>query len=97
MWGGSDEEDAIKAIHASLDAGVTSIDTAPVYGFGKSEELVAKAIAGRRDKVQLLTKFGLRWDKEEGEAFFDLQDGGKTYKIYKNARKKSIIQECEDS
>ena len=98
MWGGADENDAIAAIQASIEAGVTSIDTAPVYGFGKSEELVAKAVAGKRDKVQLLTKFGLRWDEiAEGEPFFDLREKGKTYKIYRNSRKHKIIQECEDS
>jgi len=97
MWGGSDEDDAVKAIHASIDAGVTSIDTAPIYGYGKSEELVAKAIAGKRDKVQLFTKFGLRWDSTDGEYFFELKEDGKTTKIYRNAKKKSIIAECEQS
>jgi aryl-alcohol dehydrogenase-like predicted oxidoreductase len=97
MWGGCDEKDAIEAINTSIELGVTSIDTAPGYGFGKSEELIAKAIAGRRDKVQLFTKFGLRWDSTEGEHFFDLPDGGKVYKIYRNARKKSVIAECENS
>jgi len=97
MWGGTDEKKSIEAIHASIDAGITSIDTAPVYGFGKSEELVAKAISGKRDKVQLLTKFGLRWDATEGEHFFDLKDSGKSYPIYRNAKKKSVIAECENS
>ncbi|MBS2007679.1 MAG: aldo/keto reductase [Cyanobacteria bacterium SZAS TMP-1] len=97
MWGGSDEADAIEAIHASIDAGVTSIDTAPIYGYGKSEELVARAIAGKRDQVQIFTKFGLRWDDSEGEYFFELNEGGKTTKIYRNARKKSVIAECEQS
>ncbi|HEY9760330.1 MAG TPA: aldo/keto reductase [Oculatellaceae cyanobacterium] len=97
MWGGTVEKDSIEAIQASLEHGVTSIDTAPIYGFGKSEELVAKAIAGKRDKVQLFTKFGLRWDEKVGEYFFDLKEEGKTYNIYRNARKKSIIAECEDS
>jgi aryl-alcohol dehydrogenase-like predicted oxidoreductase len=97
MWGGTDEKKSIEAIHAAIDAGVTSIDTAPGYGFGKSEELIAKAIAGKRDKVQIFTKFGLRWDSTEGEHFFDLQEAGKIYPIYRNARKKSIITECENS
>jgi aryl-alcohol dehydrogenase-like predicted oxidoreductase len=97
MWGGTNEKESIEAIQASIDLGVTSIDTAPIYGFGKSEELVAKAIAGRRDKVQLLTKFSLRWDKAEGEQFFQLSENGKTYDIYRNAKKKSIIEECENS
>jgi aryl-alcohol dehydrogenase-like predicted oxidoreductase len=97
MWGGTVEKDSIEAIQASVDHGVTSIDTAPIYGFGKSEELVAKAITGKRDKVQLFTKFGLRWDAKDGEHFFDLKEDGKIYNIYRNAKKKSIIQECEDS
>jgi aryl-alcohol dehydrogenase-like predicted oxidoreductase len=97
MWGGSDEKQAVEAIHASIDAGVTSIDTAPIYGYGKSEELVARAIAGKRDKVQIFTKFGLRWDTTEGEHFFDLTEEGKTEHIYRNAKKASIIAECENS
>ncbi len=97
MWGGTNEKESIEAIKASIDLGVTSIDTAPIYGFGKSEELVAKAIAGRRDKVQLLTKFSMRWDTTEGHQFFQLNEDGKTYNIYLNGRKKSIIDECEKS
>lgn len=62
MWGGADERQAIRAIHAFLDAGGTLIDTAPVYGFGVSEEIVGRAIAERRDQVVLVTKCGMRWD-----------------------------------
>ncbi len=97
MWGGSEEKDAIEAIHASIDGGATSIDTAAVYGYGRSEEIVAKAVKGRRDKVQILTKYGLRWDSSEGEHFFDWEDEDGAKKIYRNARKKSIILECENS
>ncbi|MFN8551149.1 MAG: aldo/keto reductase [Candidatus Obscuribacterales bacterium] len=97
MWGGTDENASIASIHAAFDAGVTTIDTAPIYGYGYSEELVAKAIGNRRDKVQILTKFGLRWDCEDGNHFFDLDEQGKKVKIYKNARKQSILKECEDS
>jgi aryl-alcohol dehydrogenase-like predicted oxidoreductase len=64
-WGGADEQESIRAIHAFLDAGGTLIDTAPVYGFGRSEEVVGKAIADRRDRVILATKCGLRWDLNE--------------------------------
>ncbi|MBX3151333.1 aldo/keto reductase [Candidatus Obscuribacterales bacterium] len=98
MWGGAEETDAIEAIHASIEGGATSIDTAAIYGYGRSEEIVGKAIKGKRDKVQILTKFGLRWDSTEGQHFFDWDDeenGAKT--IYRNARKKSIIHECEQS
>lgn len=97
MWGGSDEKEAVEAIQASIEAGVTSIDTAPIYGYGKSEELVGKAVRGNRDKVQIFTKFGLRWDATDGEHFFDLNENGKTVNIYKNSRKSSIIKECEES
>ena len=70
MWGGADEAESIRAIHAGIDAGVNLIDTAPVYGFGLSEEVVGKAIRDRRDKVVLATKCGLAWHEERGEFFF---------------------------
>jgi len=64
-WGGTDAENSIAAIRAALDAGMTMIDTAAVYGFGLSEELVGQAIAGRpRDEIVVATKCGLRWDSE---------------------------------
>ncbi len=98
MWGGADKKDAIAAIHKSLDLGITSIDTAPVYGFGTSESIVGEALSGNRAEVQLLTKFGLKWDTDEGEFYFDSKDNsGKDVKIHKFAGKKSIIQECEQS
>ena len=71
MWGGTDEADSIAAIRASIDAGVSLIDTAPAYGMGRSEEIVGKAIAGRRDEVVLATKCGLVWHTGQGNHFFD--------------------------
>jgi aryl-alcohol dehydrogenase-like predicted oxidoreductase len=99
MWGGSEEKEAINAIHAAYDAGITTIDTAPVYGFGKSEELVGRAMKDKpRDSYQLLTKFGMNWVTEEGEYFFDSKDNdGRPFKMYKWASKKRVMQECEDS
>jgi methylglyoxal reductase len=70
MWGGADDAESVRAIHAAIDAGVNLIDTAPVYGFGHSEEVVGKAIQDRRDKVVLATKCGLVWHEERGEFFF---------------------------
>src|SRR5918996_2222498 len=69
MWGGSDTSEAIRTIHAALDDGVTLIDTAPVYGFGRSEEIVGQALAmdGRRDRTVIATKLGLDW--REGRVF----------------------------
>src|SRR4051794_32427400 len=55
-WGNPDHEESIRIIHAALDAGVNFIDTADVYSRGESEEIVGKAIAGRRDEVVLATK-----------------------------------------
>src|SRR5882757_9988839 len=66
-WGGADEQESIRAIHAFLDAGGNLIDTAPVYGFGRSEEVVGKAIADRRDRVVLATKCVMRWDLTENQ------------------------------
>lgn len=101
MWGGNDAQDSINALHASLDNGVTSIDTAPFYGFGLSEELIGQAIKGKdRSKIQLLTKFGLVWDgtnNGKGEFFFDAEDKGKTYPVYKFASKANVIKEVEES
>ncbi len=63
FWGKIDEKEAIEAIHASFDQGVTLIDTAPVYGRGNSETIVGKAIAGRaRDSYIIATKCGLPWE-----------------------------------
>lgn len=99
MWGGNDDNDAIEAIKAAHDLGVTSIDTAPIYGQGKSEELVGQAIKGiPRDKVQLLTKYGMRWDLAKGDFFFKSTDNsGRDIDIYKYSGRESIIKECEDS
>ncbi|WP_212000340.1 aldo/keto reductase [Chitinophaga sp. HK235] len=99
MWGGTERKEAVKAIRASYDEGVTSIDTAPIYGQGTSEEIVGEAIKGiPRDKVQILTKFGMRWDLAKGDFAFKSQNNqGQDIDIYKYAGKASIIKECEDS
>ena len=68
-WGESDDELSIRAIHAAFDAGINFIDTAPAYGFGRSEEVVGKAIQGQRDKWVIATKCGLWWDDESGKIF----------------------------
>jgi methylglyoxal reductase len=74
MWGGTDEATSVRAIETSIDAGISLIDTAPAYGLGRSEELVGKAIAGKRDKVVIATKCGLNWHNGKGNYFFD-EDG----------------------
>jgi aryl-alcohol dehydrogenase-like predicted oxidoreductase len=63
MWGGTDESRSIDTICTALDRGITLIDTARVYGQGRSEEIVGKALQrwGHRDRVVLATKVGLEW------------------------------------
>ncbi|MCX7817983.1 MAG: aldo/keto reductase [Kiritimatiellae bacterium] len=92
-WGETDAEEAVRAIQASLDAGVNLIDTAPMYGFGRAEELIARAIRGRRDRVVLATKCGLWWRDERGSPWFEHQ--GRT--IRRSLRPDTIRLELEDS
>lgn len=84
MWGGSEERESIATIQSAVDRGITLIDTAPAYGFGRSEEIVGKALAegGLRGKVQIATKVGLAW-----------KDG----KVYRDSTSARIRQEIEDS
>jgi aryl-alcohol dehydrogenase-like predicted oxidoreductase len=84
MWGGTDEGESIRTIHEALDRGITLIDTAPVYGFGRSEEIVGKALAegGRRQGILIATKVGLDWKDE---------------KPFRNGSKARIVKEVEDS
>ncbi|HET6440081.1 MAG TPA: aldo/keto reductase [Anaeromyxobacter sp.] len=102
FWGGTDEKKAIEAIHASIDLGINLIDTAPIYGFGMAETIVGKAIKGKRDKVVLATKAGLRWNTEKGEFFTHADDKsprsdpGK-YKVYKYLGPDSLVFEVEES
>lgn len=99
MWGGNDKKDSIAAVHASLDNGVTTLDTAPFYGFGLSEDMIGEALAGRdRSAVQLLTKFGLVWDGDgRGEYFFDAEKDGQTVPVYRLASADSLVRELENS
>jgi aryl-alcohol dehydrogenase-like predicted oxidoreductase len=84
MWGGTDEAQSIATIRSAVERGVTLIDTAPVYGFGRSEEIVGKALAegGLRNKVQIATKVGLGW-----------KDG----RIFRDSSAARIRREVEDS
>jgi aryl-alcohol dehydrogenase-like predicted oxidoreductase len=102
MWGGTDERQSGDAIRTALDEGITLIDTAAIYGFGRSEEIVGQAIAGRRDEVVLASKCGLRWDLEKGELYFYSDDQGMltgevagARRVYKYLGPDSIRHELE--
>ena len=92
-WGGTDEAESIAAIEASIDNGVTLIDTAPAYGLGRSEEIVGRAIAGKRDKVIISTKCGIVWHTQKGLHHFDYD--GKP--VHRYLGRESILYEVEES
>lgn len=96
-WGGSDDDAALEALSAGLDAGMVAIDTAPVYGFGRSEELVGRALAGRRDSAVVMTKVGLVWEDRRGEFAFEAEQDGRRLAVYRNARPDSIRREVDAS
>lgn len=96
FWGGTDDAEAVTAIRAAVDEGINTIDTAPMYGFGHSEEIVGKALKGIRDKVIVATKCGLRWNRTDGDFHFVAQDEqNRSHQIYKVLKPDSIIEECD--
>jgi len=98
-WGGNDRRESVRALLAGYQHGITSIDTAPAYGQGLSEEIIAEALQQiPRDKVQILTKYGLRWDRKEGEFWFSSTSmDGSEIDLYKLSSAKNIMEECENS
>jgi aryl-alcohol dehydrogenase-like predicted oxidoreductase len=84
MWGGTDEAESVATIRAAVEHGINVIDTAPAYGFGRSEEIVGKALAEGclRSRVLIATKVGLEW-----------KDGH----VFRNASRARIMREIEDS
>jgi methylglyoxal reductase len=93
MWGASDDAESIRTLHRARDLGITLVDTAPAYGLGHSEEVVGKALAGRRSDFILSTKCGLRWDIEEG-GFMMERDG---VRLVRNTRPQRLVEEIEMS
>ena len=85
FWKNEGDKKSIDSIKASFDQGINIFDTAPVYGFGHSEELIGEALKPVREKVILATKCGLRWDKESLSA------------LRKDASRKSILEEIDQS
>ncbi|MGN1141356.1 MAG: aldo/keto reductase [Oliverpabstia sp.] len=92
-WKNTEDALSIKTVHTALDMGINLIDTAPIYGCGHSEEIIGKAIEGRRDKVVLSTKATFDWDTGVGRYCYDV-DG---HKMYVAHGYKDIIKDCENS
>ncbi len=84
LWGGSDKKKCVKTLYKAFDEGINLIDTAPVYGFGVSEEIVGEAISETsfRDDLVIATKAGLEWPDN---------------KVYRNSTKQRILKEVDDS
>lgn len=84
MWGGNNEQDSLRTVQQAVEQGITAIDTAPVYGFGQSEDLVGRALknAGLRDRVMLATKCALNWNDDSP---------------FRDASRERITREVEDS
>ena len=83
MWGGTDDDASISTIHRALEQGITLIDTAPPYGQGHSEEVVGRAVAGKRADAVIATKVGLVWDDQGNE--------------HRDASRARIMKEIDDS
>ena len=92
-WGETDDQESVRAIREAVEMGVTMIDTAPVYGWGRSEKVVGRAIKGMRDKVVVATKCGLWWHDDQGPLFFELEG----YAVRRRLRPSTIRREIEDS
>lgn len=94
IWGRDpDDQESIRTLQAALDLGVNLIDTAPAYGWGRSERVVGQALKGRRDKALIATKCGLWWDDQRG-SFFTEFDGKP---LYRSLRPDTIQIEIENS
>jgi methylglyoxal reductase len=96
-YGRVEDGERMRTIHAAFDAGVTSFDTAPLYGYGESEEVLGRALADRRGRVQILTKVGLRWDGDFGEVLFSVLEDGRPRTVRRDSRAASVTEEVEGS
>lgn len=85
LWGDSDEAESIKTLHRAFDLGINILDTAPGYGFGRSEEVIGLAIKeyGKREDIIIATKFGLNLEQQN--------------RVFRDSRRKSIIAELDRS
>ena len=92
-WQGSDDDESIKVIHRAKDLGINLIDTAPVYGTGHSEEVLGRALKGRRSEYILSTKCTLNWRSDKGDKQYD-RDGKTVYRCFEP---QALRADLEDS
>ncbi len=87
-----------RLIDSALDVGITSIDTAPLYGFGEVESALGECLSGRRGRVEVLGKVGLRWDDDHGDALAEFVDAsGKRRCVRRDSRPEAIRHDVEES
>ncbi len=87
------ESERRRVLDAAIDSGLTSIDTAPLYDFGDVERFLGDALGGRRDRVELLSKVGLRWDEDHGEVLFATPERV----VRRDSRPTAIRRDVEES
>lgn len=93
VWGANDDNESIRTIHRAMELGITWFDSAAFYGFGHAEEVLGKAMEGRRDQYFISTKCGLDWDTGEGSPFLE-RDG---HKVTRDVSPKAIRRSIEAS
>lgn len=93
VWGGSDDAESIRAIHRAMELGINWFDSSNFYGYGHAEEVLGRAVKGRRDEVFISTKCGMEVDSGEGSPFF-VRDG---HVITRNLSTKAVRRSLEGS
>ncbi|HWB73866.1 MAG TPA: aldo/keto reductase, partial [Nannocystaceae bacterium] len=92
-----DDAGRVRVLQAAIDRGLCAIDTAPLYELGRAEEIVGRALVGRRDRAVVCSKVGLRWDGEHGEVLLDAVIGGVRRVVRKDSRPVSLRRDVEES
>jgi aryl-alcohol dehydrogenase-like predicted oxidoreductase len=96
-WGSADLDESIAALKAAIDHGITTFDTAPLYGFGLSEELIGRVIGDRRNRLFIATKIGIRWDGVPGMLHMKVTFRGAERVAVRHSKAESIVWEVEQS